>query len=275
MGIDAPTLTFLLIESKKRQLGNVVTLGRQRIDLPPYWLKRLLRSEDDCTFEGYCENLLIAKLGAYSVESIDDSGYEGATHIFDMNKTLPAASKYDTVIDAGTLEHVFNVPQALLNVSTLCADRGRILHILPANNYCGHGFWQFSPELFFSLYSEKNGYSDTRIFLVSLDDWDTWYECVKPNGSRGEFRSIGRAPLLIMAATTKSGAFSHQDVQQSDYIAAWNADEESNYRPTGFREKIKNTAWWPLARRVDYALRALKAPSEDFMIRRQVSSLLS
>src|SRR6516162_6511281 len=42
-------------------------------------------------------------------------------------------------------------------------------------NYCGHGFWQFSPELFFSLYSEKNGYSDTRIFLVSLDDWDTWY----------------------------------------------------------------------------------------------------
>src|SRR5215813_2183095 len=145
----------------------------------------------------------------------------------------------------------------------------------PPTNYCGHGFWQFSPELFFSLYSEKNGYSDIRIFLVSLDDWDTWYECVKPNGSRGEFRSIGRAPLLIMAATTKSGAFSHQDVQQSDYIAAWNADEESNYRPTGFREKIKNTAWWPLARRVDYALRALKAPSEDFMIRRQVSSLLS
>src|SRR6516165_11837024 len=69
---------------------------------------------------------------------------------------------------------------------------------------------------------------------------EVFSECVKPNGSRGEFRSIGRAPLLIMAATTKSGAFSHQDVQQSDYIAAWNADEESNYRPTGFREKIKN-----------------------------------
>jgi hypothetical protein len=61
-----------------------------------------------------------------------------------------------------------------------------------------------------------------------------------------------------MAPTTKSGAFCHQDIQQSDYIAAWNADEESNYRPTGFREKIKNTAWWPLARRVDYALRALR-----------------
>jgi hypothetical protein len=271
MGIDAPTLTFLLLEAKNKPFGKVITLGRQRINLPPYWQRRLLRSEN--TFEGYCENLLTAKFGALFVDSIDNSAFEGATHIFDMNQEVALQSRYDTVIDGGTLEHIYNVPQALANISTLCSDGGRILHILPANNYCGHGFWQFSPELFFSLYSEKNGYSDTRVFLASLTDWHRWYECLRPkDGYRAEFRTIGRLPLCIMVRTTKVSAFSHRNVQQSDYVAAWNSDQSSHENRSIFKERIKNSPFWPLAERVNYMLREFKEP--PCMIRRDVDSLL-
>ena len=75
--------------------------------------------------------------------------------------------KFDTIIDFGTSEHIFNVVENLSNISKFCKNNGIILHSLPANNNCGHGFWQFSPELFFSLYSENNGFSDTEfLFLI-------------------------------------------------------------------------------------------------------------
>ena len=49
---------------------------------------------------------------------------------------------------------------------------GMIIHALPANNFCGHGFWQFSPELFYELYSPENGRSVPflRQILYSSDD---------------------------------------------------------------------------------------------------------
>jgi 2-polyprenyl-3-methyl-5-hydroxy-6-metoxy-1,4-benzoquinol methylase len=66
-----------------------------------------------------------------------------------MNKPLPKTlhNKYDTVIDSGTLEHIFKAPEALEYCLLLCKPGGQILHMLPSNNWCGHGFWQFSPEL--------------------------------------------------------------------------------------------------------------------------------
>jgi len=61
-----------------------------------------------------------------------------------MNKTLNGElSAYDTLVNFGSLEHVYNAPQALLNVSELCRNGGQILHLLPGNNFCGHGFWRF------------------------------------------------------------------------------------------------------------------------------------
>jgi hypothetical protein len=56
-------------------------------------------------------------LGAQSVESIDASEYEGATHVHDMNLPVPREllGRFSVVHDGGTLEHVFNVPQALKN----------------------------------------------------------------------------------------------------------------------------------------------------------------
>jgi SAM-dependent methyltransferase len=224
MGIDVTALQLLRwASSKSHGLSVTATIGRQSVAIPANELKNQVTLPADYQYSQYCEELLISVLGAKRVDSFDYSDFEGCTYVADMNKQLSPPCQYDTIIDSGTLEHIYNVPQALQNLSLLCAPGGQILHILPANNQCGHGFWQFSPELFFSLYSTKNGYSETQVFIVDTDDETAWYEVMPP--SKGHRASVwSDTSLSILCRTVKQGDFSHENVQQSDYVFAWNKD---------------------------------------------------
>jgi hypothetical protein len=218
MGIDVHALNFIRYAEKQQPLGSAATIGRQGPHISKAKLRSIFPSERN--YGPYCEELLIDLLGATKVESFDNSDYEQATHIADMNLPIECAETYDTVLDAGTLEHIYNSAQALKNVSTMCAEGGQILHILPANNQCGHGFWQFTPELFHSLYSQANGYSETTVFLASFDNEAHWYEVEAPsNGQRIIIQSVG--PLYVLCGTKRGSRVSHDRVQQSDYVYAW------------------------------------------------------
>jgi hypothetical protein len=221
MGIDEHTLRFLQYSSKRARLGRVATLGRQELHVDERRLKELLRVRANYRHEKYTESLLMEYFGARCVESFDNSGFEGATHIVDMNEPLPRRFEgYDTILDVGSLEHIYKAAQALVNISELGKAGAQIVHVLPANNYCGHGFWQISPELFFTLYSEPNGYRDTKVFLASRRDVRFWYEVKRPeNGRRAVVRSS--SPVLVLCRTTVGGSFHHRAVQQSDYVSAW------------------------------------------------------
>ena len=225
MGIGYHGLQLLRFAAKHAQFGRVATIGRQELGLDRKEVCSLIGVETGYEHEKYCDSLLLRHFRATCVDSWDYSDYEGASHIADMNKPLnERLSAYDTVIDGGSLEHVYNAPQALLNVSELCRDGGQILHILPGNNFCGHGFWQFSPELFFSLYCESNGYADTRIFLASEYRTDTWYEVMKPeHGQRANVISF--TPTFVLCRTVKAGKFRHDSIQQSDYLHIWQQSE--------------------------------------------------
>ena len=64
------------------------------------------------------DQIFFRRLGFSSLCSIDHSDYEGATTVYDMN-TLGLAEKvgrFDTVLDIGTMEHVFHVPNFLDNL---------------------------------------------------------------------------------------------------------------------------------------------------------------
>lgn len=163
--------------------------------------------------------------GSTIVDSIDASDYENAKIIHHLNTPIPEnlKYKYDMIIDSGTLEHIYNIPQALENVPFLCRPGAQIIHTLPSNNQCGHGFWQMSPELFFSLFSDKNGYENTEVFLTSaLNSTKNFYKVIKPeNGKRVNIYS--KSELYVFVRTVlKTKEFSHENVQQSDYIYAWN-----------------------------------------------------
>src|SRR5258708_31593691 len=60
--------------------------------------------------DGYAEQLLTC-LGAKAVHSFDNSAYEGATHLHDMNTRLPDEVKeqYTTVLDGSVFEAGVNV----------------------------------------------------------------------------------------------------------------------------------------------------------------------
>jgi hypothetical protein len=223
MGIDVHALNFLRYVAKVEPLGRVATIGRQSLLVSPAQIAGALKLPKATEFGLYCEDLFKQHLGAELVDSYDYSDYEGATFTADMNKPLASARQYDTVIDIGSLEHVYNVPQGLANVSQLCRKGGRLVHISPGNNFCGHGFWQFSPELFFSLYSGSNGYADTEVFLADLTDQDQWFKVQQPtNGIRAEV--VSSVPLHVMCKARKIADSCHNEVQQSDYVQVWKGE---------------------------------------------------
>jgi SAM-dependent methyltransferase len=243
MGIDIHGLNFLRNAKKKKLFGETITIGRQGLHVSEQKVKELVGTQPTYKKQIYCEELLNQYFGATNVESIDNSAYEKATHIHNMNEPLPQNlyGKFDTVIDGGCLEHIFNVPQALRNCSLLCKQGGQIIHILPANNFCGHGFWQFSPELFFSLYSTENGYGETEVFLADLTDRDKWYQVQKPtNGKRVNIKSPDALYVLVRTILEQK-SFAHKNVQQSDYVYEWNKTS-TMHEPTppegdhGFRQ---------------------------------------
>lgn len=227
MGLDVHCLNFLLYAKRKQAFKDTIMLGRQENHLPVSVTSTLTAKASNIENERYSEWIFEETLEANSISSLDNSDYEGATHLADMSENLPEVLTgcFDTVFDGGVLEHIYNAPQALINVSKLCRKGGQIIHVLPSNNYCGHGFWQFSPELFFSLYSEKNGYRHTEVFLASLNDTKQWFRVKKPiSGKRTS--SLSSEPLYVLVRTVRDGDnFSHVNVQQSDYIHAWSNSE--------------------------------------------------
>ena len=244
LGIDPLTMKFLLYAHKFGDFKKTIMLGRLNFwEISVRDLKHL--PENECLkrhLRGnkyYVEELLKDCFGSSIVDSIDVNDFEGATIIHDMNVEIPnnLKGKYDTVIDGGTLEHIFNIPQALDNASYLCKPGGQIIHMLPANNQCGHGFWQMSPELFFSLYSDKNGYKDTDVFLARSSNGKYFYKVIKPeNGKRVNIYSHDEVGAYIRSVR-KQTEFSHKDVQQSDYVYLWN---EHDHKGTGIHNRLES-----------------------------------
>jgi len=100
-------------------------------------------------------------LGAKETLAIDMSDYEGAQILHDMTHPLPDSlvSSFDLVVDGGTLEHIFDLPTALRNATRMVRPGGRFISLTMANNFCGHGFYQLSPELFYRFLCPQNGYT--------------------------------------------------------------------------------------------------------------------
>jgi len=225
--------TFKFLEKLKKDnlnFGETLTIGR---------LNNLLEKEDfkllniQIDQNVYADNLLKQHFNLLSLNALDYSSFEGADIIHDLNIPLENSNKqFNTIIDFGTSEHVFNVTECLKNISNLCKINGHIVHCLPANNNCGHGFWQFSPELFFNIYDNTNGFDETEIFLINLFDKKNWYKINKQKiGERLELNS--KEPLYLLVKTKKIGKNLYQNINQSDYEHQWLNDQY----PTVFKKK--------------------------------------
>jgi hypothetical protein len=224
MAFDIHVLNLMRYAAKQGgSFKRTATIGRQWMFYWPQWPNSEAYNGPEHKF---VENIIRRDFGAEVVDSFDASNYEQCTHVADLSKPLTVAYEpYDTVVDSGCLEHIFNMPQALWNVSQLVKPGGQIMHILPTDNNSGHGFWQFSPELFFSLYSERNGYKDTRVFIADygFNNIDSWWECARPReGRRVEWSSrLTANSVYALVRTVRGDTVSHDHVFQSDYEREW------------------------------------------------------
>jgi len=191
---------------------------------------------------------LMRMLGAKRVFTCDISDYEGADLIIDLSK--PVDPKYhgtfDTIVDMGTLEHIFDLPQALDNVYAMLRPGGTVILGTMANNSVNHGFYSISPTLLNDYFAAR-GFTANRVYLresspilydtpcrifrlegrgitqelpsFSRKVTEVWYFGKKPLDGRGKRRADGDA------GTGPSGS-----VIQSSYLemGGWEASSSGN-----------------------------------------------
>ncbi len=242
MGLDINGTKFLLYaRARGVSFDATAMIGRQELLLSKADLEKNLRrfdhvvSDDDLRemFTGpthYAEGFL-RSLGAREIVSFDASPYEGASVIHDLNQPIPDEPKgrFSVVLDGGTLEHIFNFPAAIKNCMEMVAESGHFLAITPTNNHSGHGFYQFSPELFFRIFSAENGFDLEHLIVFEETLNSPWYEVADPKTLKERVTLVNEYPTMLLIIARKISTveiFSHHP-QQSDYQSAWNGDISS------------------------------------------------
>lgn len=235
MGFDFNTTKFVLFaRSLGVDLSSTITLGRQILFIHEKELGYLLRGfaydiadaeirnfyKDASIADGkypYVEYLL-RYLGAGKVDPLDASGYEGATVIHDMSQPIDTSSwsRYSVVIDGGTLEHIFDLPPALQNRMKLLEKGGHFISIGPADNWLGHGMYQFSPELFHRVSNQSNGFRTKGMFLSDVKSRRYWYEIPNPD-ERLALVTSSEVYLMVVAEKISEPATIQANPQQAYY----------------------------------------------------------
>jgi SAM-dependent methyltransferase len=230
MGMDVNAVRFLISAYKSGvRFERAVTLGRLTLFVDektlPGLRNELLQAAPNPSLDleayGVADGVLSA-LGAKQVDAIDKLDFEGASVLHDMN--LPLSDQYkeqfDLVYDGGTLEHIFNFPTAIQNAMELVKVGGHLAIQTPTNNWSGHGFYQFSPELYFRVLSEQNGF---RIKRMVIFEWgvNKWYEVSDPATVQSRVyvtNNSRRVSLMILAERVARVPINQTPPQQSDYV---------------------------------------------------------
>lgn len=283
MGVSRATAEFL-VQARARGVDftRTGTIGRQALFIGPGRVRRLLeehdvwptgmsRAELDARFAEAPEPLdpvldpLLEALGAQDVKAIDASPYEGADIVHDLNEPAPEElhRRFTVLFDGGSLEHIFNVPVALRSYMSMVEVGGHLLIHTMANNYFGHGFYQFGADFFYRALSPENGYEVERVVLVENDLlWTKLFGLTAPLEVEGRWAEV-RDPAefgRILLQTSRPVVVQVQarrvaDVpmfatppQQSDYAAQWSDEPAPPPAPPARRSVTRRL---PVARQID------------------------
>jgi len=233
----------LMLEAIKQGVDftSTLTLGRQKIVISNRKFKKLRKRYNLSDIEDFDHNFnnrshadLFFKyyLGVKKLSIIDFSDYEGADIIHDMNYPISPdlEQSYDVVVDGGTLEHIFNFPTAVTNCMKMLKEGGSLFLFSMANNQCGHGFYQFSPELFYRIFQKENGFETKSVILVrhpfpgaELSEKQECFKVIDPAKVGRRASLVTRSPLGIMVHAVKKEhkPIFEQYPQQSDYQNNW------------------------------------------------------
>jgi len=90
----------------------------------------------------------------YGITEYTDFDLNGKAMInLDLTQPLPSEYrlKYGTVVDSGTIEHIFDQYSAFKNSHAMCAVGGTIIHIQMMRGIWNHGFYSYHPRFFHEI----------------------------------------------------------------------------------------------------------------------------
>lgn len=141
------------------------------------------------------------------VQSIDMNGSPAALRI-DLNDRIDLGRTFATVINHGTLEHVFNAAQAFKTIHDHCRVGGLMIHESPFTGWIDHGFVTFQPTLFFDL-AASNCY-ELRFLAVTEIESGYVHEYTSRDdllAAASEGRIPNNAMLFVALTKTTDGEF--------------------------------------------------------------------
>jgi hypothetical protein len=255
MGINIPTMQlFCCAKSIGADFSETMMIGRQTVNGPRDAIDAILGvigiSQDQAcrVLEGQFAEPLFGLLGARHVSSLDVSDFEGANVIHDLNHPLPMSltNRFSVVLEGGTIEHVFNIPQAFKNCMEMVRVGGHFIQVNPANNYMGHGFWQFSPELIYRIFSRENGFQIKAVLMHEHEilkrgaSFGKWYKVEDPavQHCRVELVNAKRTFICTIAQRVGDETIFARFPQQSFYVERWNQAQQRRPRSLWIRRMV-------------------------------------
>ncbi|MDP4034432.1 MAG: hypothetical protein Q8P60_16575 [Pseudorhodobacter sp.] len=231
MGISLIPAMFLARHAQN--LGSAkrgIILGRQKLHLNGRKLERFasgarahgfdFQAADLVQPDGFTETLF-ARLGYPPMEAMDFTDKEGAAHIHDLNKPVPAKLKarFDIVIDGGTTEHIFYIGQAIDNCFAMLKPGGLMLSFVSCDGWFGHGFFQTGPDVPWRYWHHARGCEMLEVSLVPRKSAHQIIPVEDPTGQpRGGERALAGPHMLLMACRKPLKAVQYSPPIQGHYL---------------------------------------------------------
>lgn len=159
MGVDLALLRFFDHCAMQAALeGPMLALGSLTLRETEVSIEAFARANN---YPELAQRLDVATLmrARYGIESYFSCDINGLADLdIDLSKPLNPVHRgaFRSVLNGGTLEHVFDLRQALENVHDATAEGGLMLHTCPVT-WFDHGFVNLNP-LLFHLLAEANAY---------------------------------------------------------------------------------------------------------------------
>lgn len=156
--------------------GKLLTLGKQTPCVSLEQLKQMIHFQTGIELPNYRNNQIIPDtmvaeiLGFSSINAMDNSAYEGADIIYNLNDR--ALSKhligaFDVILDIGVIEHVFDMPSALWNIHQMLKVGGRFILFTTCIYWIDQAYYMMSPTLFHDYY-RLNDYEINDIKVIGF-----------------------------------------------------------------------------------------------------------
>lgn len=184
--------------------------------------------------DGFSETFF-ERIGYPIMQSMNASTYEGCDIAQDFSDPIgnDLRGRFDDGIDHGTIDHVFNTPQALDNVFHMLKDDGVVTSFNRMTGWAGHGFYQICLELVWRYWQDTRRCAVETCAAVCIDPSHETIDVADTGKGGAHFRSrslTGRWYLfyIIRKLSGANDAENISKTQQSDYAVTWQKAKEGD-----------------------------------------------